>query len=391
MSARRASPRCLLFASPLVASGLVLASLTGAGLLGAPAASAAAADRPLAFLGVLDGRTDRSLLLADPTTGAQQELAGSAGASSPTWSPDARQIAWIAPETDGRAGHVVVADADGSGAPHTVDVPGGESTAVAWSATGDLFWLHRSARTDVDCSEPAAAPQLGLHVAARDGGPVERLVDVPQTARDLSVSPDGRTLSWRDSGADTPLCDAADDRIVLFDLATGTTRAVTGAPTSGGDTGWSPDGRHLVFSTGGDLVLVDVATATARLVDTPTATETSPEFSTDGTTIAVLRTTATGTDIALHRADGGFQRVVTTTATRDEELAWTPDGSALAVYGWHPVDDWSEANPWIRIQPLDGSAPARVSSAVSLTVPRMAFAPVVPDPPVVTGRSRGVR
>ena len=81
------------------------------------------------------------------------------------------------------------------------------------------------------------------------------------------------------------------------------------------------------------------------------------------------------------------------------ELAWTPDGTALAVYGSvrdtacdaDPSCPWPVLAPAIRIQALDGSAPAPVSSAVSLTVPQMTFAPVLPDAPVLPGRPRGIR
>lgn len=402
MSARPASP-------PRALTGVALtgAALTGAVVLGvltaAPAVhalpSAHGPGQPLAFLGVLDGRTDRSLLLADPATGAQRELTGSSGAASPTWSPDGHRLAWIAPGPDGRAGQVVVADTDGTTAPRAVGPTDGESTAVAWSSTGDLYWFHRTARTDVDCTDPAAAPALGLYVAHRDGGATERLTDVPQTARDLTVAPGGDTLAWRDTGADTPLCDAADDRVVLFDTTRRTAVPVADAPAAAGTASWSGDGRRLAYSTGADLVLVDVATATAHPVRTPAVDETAPEFAADSSAIAVLRRTASGTDIALHHSDGTFDRVVAGTTTRDEELAWTPDGTALAVYGSAPVPGcatdpacgWSTTAAAIRVQPLDGSAPVAVSSAVSMTIPQMAFAPGPPDAPVVPGRSRGVR
>ena len=309
----------------------------------------------LALFGAGPGDATSGVIVLDLATGQRVHVGGSQEAWSAAWAGPQRLAVVSGPpriSAQGKiSGELALTAADGSGEKTPVgDVA--DVLEVASSADGQhLAFLGRTEPSSRACSDPAPAAPLGLYVAAGDGSAVRRAADVSAATSSLALSPDGSTVAVLDHGDDATIpagrdwCAPGDRRLILVDTATGAARAVAAMPEIVERPRFSPDGTTLVMAAGGsttpdsDLVFVDVATATARRIETPETSESAPAFSPDGQQLAVLRATA-GTggpgsagSIAVGRADGTDLRTVAVTGTEDQDLAWTPDGSALVVAG----------------------------------------------------------
>ena len=308
----------------------------------------------LAFFGAEPEDTTSGALVLDLATGERVRVSGRQEAWSAAWAGPQRLAVVTGPSrisAQGKvSGELTLTAADGSGEKTPVgDVA--DVLEVASSADGQrLAFLGRTEPSSRACLDPAPAVPMGVYVAAGDGSAVRRVADVAAATNSLALSPDGATVAVLDHGDDTTIpagrdwCSPGDRRLVLIDIATGAARAVDAMPKIVERPRFSPDGTTLVMGGGGfatpgsDLVFVDVATATARRVETPETSESAPTFSPDGQQLAVLRTESAGGpgsagSIAVGRADGTEMRTVAVTGTEDQDLAWTPDGSALVVAG----------------------------------------------------------
>ena len=306
----------------------------------------------LAFFGAGPGDATSGALVLDLATGKRVRVGGEQEAWSAAWAgPDHLAVVSGPPRIrgDGGPGALVLAAADGSGEVAVGDVA--DVLEVAASADGQhLAFLGRTQFSSGACLEAPPAARMGLYLAAGDGSAVRRVADVAAATSALALSPDGATVAVLDQGDDTAIpagrdwCSPGDRRLVLIDTATGAARAVVGMSGIVERPRFSPDGATLVMAgagfamPGSDVVLVDVATATARRIATPDTSERAPTFSPDGQQIAVLRIQGAGGpgsagSIAVGSADGTGLRTVAITGTDDQDLAWSPDGSALVVAG----------------------------------------------------------
>jgi Tol biopolymer transport system component len=91
----------------------------------------------------------------------------------------------------------------------------------------------------------------------------------------------------------------------------------------------TPDGREIVFASGGDLWTVPAAGGDARLLVSHPATESRPLWSPDGTRLAFISTrTGNGDIYVLTLATGALQRI-TFDDVSDQLSAWSRDGRWL--------------------------------------------------------------
>ncbi len=233
----------------------------------------------------------------------------------------------------------------------------GGSRSLAWSPDGTLAWLHRSAWNPTDCSAADRLRRPDLVLRGVDGT-TRTLGTVAPTADELRFSPDGTTVAWRERGDD--VCAAAGTRLVVADVASGRQTVVAGAEDTSG-LSFSPDSTTLAASRatadGGDVVLVDLSTRTARTVVTPEAGETFPVFVGDGTDLAVVRTTPTDRTLSVVDRSGVPVRDLAEPPEFVEALVASTDRTSVLVAGRSlPSADGAVQDTQLWRQPLDGSA-----------------------------------
>ncbi|MEN0060553.1 MAG: hypothetical protein AAGA48_00310 [Myxococcota bacterium] len=120
-----------------------------------------------------------------------------------------------------------------------------------------------------------------------------------------------------------------------LDLARGTPRQLTQGNVWNDKPKWSPDGRRVVYTSGGRGILgqeifwIDASggkpvqlTTTGRWAD-------SPVYSPDGERIAYISNEGGNNDVWIMDADGRNRTQVTTHTGSDNHVRWTPDGQGL--------------------------------------------------------------
>jgi len=180
--------------------------------------------------------------------------------TSITWSPDGRQLAFVA--GSGGRDFLYVVDADDGRVRNRIDVPCEQLSFPAWSPVADSIVVLglKGGRSDLWL----------VHVGT---GESTRLTDDAWDEKEPTWSPDGRHLTFASDRLapvvlqpDPPKQGFGRYGIYDLDLATGTSKLLV--DTAGDDhaPAWSPDGRRLVFITdrsgGPNLALFDVADQT---------------------------------------------------------------------------------------------------------------------------------
>ena len=121
------------------------------------------------------------------------------------------------------------------------------------------------------------------------------------------------------------------------------------------DVRWSPDGSRAVYSAGGNLWTLDVATGQAEAF-TASGGYHSPRFSPNGTQIVAVRNHSPGASSIEVFAVGGAVVRVTPAAGYEFWPSWSPDGSSI-VYSRRTRGGYR-----IRIVSADGGASTLVTS-----------------------------
>ncbi|PRY16886.1 PD40 domain-containing protein [Kineococcus rhizosphaerae] len=365
------------------AAGTLGVAVLATGLL-AGSASAAPGGPVVAYSGVSADHA-WGLYAVDSGTGRQWHVADGLAVDA-SWSPDGSRLAWIAYDADD-LGHVQVAAADGSDR-RQVDGDG-DSRSLAWSSRGTLAWFHRSAWAPTDCTTDDRLVRPAFVLQTPDGAR-RALGDVAPTASDLTFSPDGTTVVWRESGPD--VCAQAPGELVVADVASGRRTVVAGAQDTTG-LAFSPDSTALAVTRatpeGGDVVLVDLAARTARQVVTDAAGETSAVFVGDGTDLAAVRTTATDRRLVMLDRTANVVRDLGAPPEFVEQLVASTDRASVVVAGRSlPSADGAYQDTQLWRQPLDGSAATLLSTNGAAAVFEAAVTAWGSDAPVLPRRTR---
>jgi Tol biopolymer transport system component len=201
--------------------------------------------------------------------------------STPSWSPDGRQIAFARSilVDDGQGGGtayrsaITLIDSDGTDV-HDISIRMGMSPDVSWSPDGKwLAYLGFADGTDPIFGQPGPAEET-IYVVAANGTAEVALPNTAPSATRPRWSPDGSRLAYLGIGGQAVLT------IVRMDGGRAVGSPVAGPAVDSFD--WSPDGTRLATladtvvdgqSTGGTISTVDAdlrtAPVTLRVLDGP--------------------------------------------------------------------------------------------------------------------------
>ena len=193
--------------------------------------------RQIAYTSYLQGYAD--IYTVDLASGARHRIVKFPGTNSgAAFSPDGSEIACTVSK-DGNP-ELYVVSSSGSSARRLTHTPGVESSPT-WSPDGGEI---------IYSSDDGGSPQL--YRISADGGR-GRLISVGYNyCTKPSWSPDGKKIAFdiRQGGV---------FQVAVLDLGSGVVRPMTSGEDAR-DPVWGPDSRHLMFTQGGDLILLDSQT-----------------------------------------------------------------------------------------------------------------------------------
>jgi hypothetical protein len=388
------------------------ASLAAATLLVTALAAPAAGPPPdpgflAAFTGFYGDDVDESLMTVETDTGTVRQVVAE-WATAPTWSADGERLLWLgpAPDVEGTS-WLFGARPDGSDRRTVLGGTDVRSVAVAPDGTIAVVRVDGPPVTDCALNPP---PRPASVVLLRPDGGTRDLGAVSEMAVGVAFTPDGTRLLWRSSGGGQ--CGGGGDyQVFVTDLATGTTRQVSGESQRAGWFSFAADGRTVLSAKsdglGQDLVRIDLDTATSQRLRTENFAESLPAASPDGTRFAIVRTpgrpdpgwifVSTGPPhVVVVDAEGRELQDLGEVPVSPDELLWAPDASYVLVSGADfvpacPGCDYGGADGGVFRVPLDGSEPTEITDAGSWWFSEFTFQPVFPDPPVVERGTRQLR
>ena len=223
--------------------------------------------------------------------------------TSPTWSPDRKQIAFHS----NRHGNydIYVMNADGSGVTDLTSGRPGPDRNPSWSPDGKQIVY-----------EQGASGSRQLYVMNADGSGVHRIVTAPGFDNSPGWSPDGKLIAYAHG---TQLRTVRPDGSEMRTLA-----------KSAGQPSWSPSGRRIVYTCGSHICSIGLAGKKRRQLTHGAAQDSAPACSPDGHLIVFLSDRAflargvQTADLYVMHADGTHLRRLTHDRVNNFAPDWQP-------------------------------------------------------------------
>ena len=173
-------------------------------------------------------------------------------------------------------------------------------------------------------------------------GAIRRLTDSPAYESSPSWSPDGRHIAFTSQRY-------GNREIHVMDSDGSNPRRLI----NGNSPSWSPDGRHIAFESSlGIHVMGSDGSNPRRLTDSP-AYDYQPSWSPDGQHIAFESNRDGNREIYVMDSDGSNPRRLTHHPDQDSSPSWSPDGRHIAF----------ESSLGIHVMGSDGSNPRRLTDS----------------------------
>lgn len=184
----------------------------------------------------------------------------------------------------------------------------------------------------------------------------QRTISAPRYA------PDGRAFAFASE---------YDGRTDLFVLGeSGWPVQITADRSVGGGVNyaWSPDGREVVFASGGALWVCPASGGAPRRLTLRAGNHHTPRFSPDGQFVSFICNRVDEIDVVVISVDGVFQRVLNRGSDFPMDPSWSPDSTRVL---WHAYPynymPWDESA--LMVAEIAGGEPHRIAGA-----PRTAYA-----------------
>ena len=242
------------------------------------------------------------------------------GVADPRLHPDGNRLAyvvwWVDPEDKEYRSAIWLTTLDGSAPPRKVTAGEKRDSSPRWSPDGT-----RLAFTSSRGEEKSGAQ---VFVLPLEGGEAARLTDLKEDAGELEWSPDGTRIAFSARVRDEAY-EEEDDRKRR-------PRRFTRLSYKLDNVGWTGDRRQHLFVVAAD------GSGEARQVTSGDFEDASPSWSPDGAQLAFVSARDDDwdaklvSDVYVVAADGsGEPRKLTRGEGSCEAVAWSPDGSQLAV------------------------------------------------------------
>jgi len=158
--------------------------------------------------------------------------------SDPIWSPDNRHVAFVWD----RAGvsNLYLADADGRGQPVALtSYPEGQGGGAFWSRDGQVLYFPRGG---------------DLWQVSINGGEPRPVWSTPASTAGIAVSPDGARVAFVRPSEGSAAGSPRGRDLCVRSFADGAESRVAHDDVSIGGISWSPDGSHLAYSAGSQII-----------------------------------------------------------------------------------------------------------------------------------------
>ena len=224
---------------------------------------------------------------------------------SPRWSPDGRMIAY----TSYRNGNpdLFVLNFD-SGRRDVLSAQQGLNATPAWSPDGQWLVFAMS-----------ASGGTNLHLVPKTGGTPKALTTGPAISVSPSFSPNGRQIVFNSDRGGTP-------QIYVIDVDGSNLRRLTFQGSYNASPRWSPRGEKVVFMcqvAGYQVCLINPDGSGLQQLTTAGRNE-EPTWSPDGRHIAFTSTRTGQRDVFVMHADGSEQKRLTNNGRENYLPDWSP-------------------------------------------------------------------